>query len=101
MNAAGIMNTGRYFSALPTDFTPPPPPPPPPTPDQLLAQVEMQKVQASVIDDARDARSETLQKLLEDDRLRDEARIKALLAAADLQGKYGITVDLAALGQLL
>lgn len=101
MNAAGILNTGRYFNPLPTNFTPPPAPPPPPTPDQLLAQIEMQKVQAGAIDDARDARNETLQKLLEDDRLRDEARAKALLAAADLQGKYGMTVDLASLGQML
>jgi hypothetical protein len=101
MHAAGIMNTGRYFNPLPTNFTPPPPPPPPPTPDELLAQIEAQKVQASAVDDARSARNDMLTKLLEDDRLRDEARVKALLAAGDLTGKYGMEIDLAALGQLL
>lgn len=101
MHAAGIMNTGRYFNPLPTDFVPPPPPPPPPTPDQLLAGIEAQKVQATAIDDERTARNDMLQKLMEDDRLRDEARVKALLAAGDLQGKYGTQIDLAALGHFL
>jgi hypothetical protein len=101
MHAAGILNTGRYFNSLPTNFVPPPPPPPPPTPDQLLAGIEAQKVQASAVDNEREARNDMLQKLMEDDRLRDEARVKALLAAGDLRGKYGTDVDLAALGQLL
>jgi hypothetical protein len=100
MLAAGILNTGRYFNSLATNFVPPPPPPPPPTPDQLIAAVEQQKVQAGVIDSAREARQDMLQTLLEDDRLRDEARAKALLEAADLRGKYGTEIDLQKLGNL-
>jgi hypothetical protein len=100
MNCAGILNTARYFNPLPTNFVPPPPPPPPPSPDQLIAAVEQQKVQAGAIDSAREARQDALQTLLEDDRLRDEARAKALLEAADLRGKYGTDIDLAKLGSL-
>ena len=101
LNAAGILNTGRYFNPLPTTFTPPPPPPPPPTSDMIMAQVEAAKVQQQGTEASVKSHQAVLEALLEDDRLRDEARAKALLGAADLQGKYGLTIDMESIGHLL
>ena len=101
MNAAGILNTGRYFNPLPTNFSPPPPPPPPPTSDMIMAQVEAAKVQQQGTESSVKAHQAVLEALLEDDRLRDEARAKALLGAADLRGKYGMDIDFESIGHLL
>lgn len=99
--AGGILNTGRYFNPLPTNYSPPPPPPPPPTPEMIAAQAAAARVQSETVDNAGKARMEMVQMLLEDDRLRDEARVKAFLEAGDLSGKYGVQVDTGALGRLL
>ncbi|HEV8502919.1 MAG TPA: hypothetical protein VGR63_15195 [Casimicrobiaceae bacterium] len=100
LNVAGIVNPGKYFQEVPADWQPPPQPQQP-SPDELLAQVEMTKAQATAQKDAVEARDKTLGALMEDDRLRDEARVKALLAAAELQGKYNISVDLRVLSDMM
>jgi hypothetical protein len=101
LNCAGIANTGRYFNSLPTGFNPPPPPPPPPTADQIMAQAEVAKVQNAAHNDNEKNQQARFEAMLEDDRLRDEARVKAILAAADLTGKYGLQLDSRAIGKLL
>jgi hypothetical protein len=85
---------------VPADWQPPPQPKQP-SPDELLAQVEITKAQANARKDAVEARDKTLAAIMEDDRLRDEARVNALLQAAELHGKYGLHVDLAALSNMM
>src|SRR5215472_1776839 len=97
----GIMNTGRYFAPLPTTYNPPPPPPPPPTPDQIIANAQMIRAQGEVGEAQQKVRNDMVQTLLEDERLRDESRVKALLESGDLAGKYGLHLDVSALGRLL
>jgi hypothetical protein len=98
---AGIDNPGRYFNALPPNYQVPPPPPPAPTPEDILAQSEAQKAAADSVTERARAQTERLEALLEDDRLRDQETTKAVLQAADLSGKYGITLDVGALARLL
>ena len=99
-NAAGILNVGRYFKALPTNYQYQPPPQPPGA-DVLLAQAEQQKVALSAQNDQHRNQLQLVDSLLEDDRLRDEARVKALLDAAELHGKYGMTINPVMVGRLL
>lgn len=86
-NAAGIMNTARYFQPLPTNYQYQPPPQPP-SPDQIIANAQMQKVSADATADSQKTQTDRLQALLEDERLRDEARAKYVLEALDIAGKY-------------
>lgn len=100
LNAAGIVNAGRYFQEVPADWAPPPQPPQP-SPDQLLAQVEIVKSNNDTAKDSRKQRDEMLKAIMEDDRLRDEGKVKALLQAAELQGRYQLEIDRRALAALL
>jgi hypothetical protein len=99
-NAAGIMDVGRYFNALPTNFQYNPPPPPPSS-DMIIAQAEAAKVSADAAGKQAQDVTDRLEALLTDDRLRDEGKAKAVLEAIDLMGKYGRPVDLVALTRLL
>ena len=102
LNAAGIANTNRYFLPVPPNWQPPPPPPPPPDPNVLLANVEMTKANNSAQTEALEMRQKLQETLLDDDRQRDEAKVDALLKAADLMGKYPhLSLDLRALSALL
>ena len=100
LNTAGIANVGRYFLDPPADWAPEPTPPQP-SPDQLLAQVEMIKSGNDSAKATEKNRSDMLGKLLEDDRLRDEARAKAMLQAAELHARYGVELDLRTLSVIL
>jgi hypothetical protein len=99
-NAAGIMDVGRYFNPLPTNFQYNPPAPPPSS-DMIIAQAEASKVSADAQGKAAQDITDRLEALLNDDRLRDEGKVKAALEAIDLMGKYGRPVDVVALTRLL
>jgi hypothetical protein len=98
--AAGIMNTARYFLPLPTNYQYNPPPQPP-TPDQIVAQAEALKAQTQAVTDREQANTDRMTALLEDDRLRDEAAAKMVMEAIDAMGKYGINVDLASIRAMM
>lgn len=101
LTAAGIRNEGRYFQDLPTNYSPPPPPPKP-TPDELLAQVETLKSNNNAATDQMNTRQKQQQMLIDDDRARDEAKVNAMLQAADLMGKYPhLNLDMRVVSQLL
>src|SRR5262249_4523279 len=93
--ASGIQNVGRYWNELPQDFKFQPPPPPP-DPNLIAANAEGVKAQA----DKEKADNDRYGKILEDDRLRDEARAKAVLDALDIAGKYGTQFDLRSIAVL-
>jgi hypothetical protein len=99
-NAAGIMDVGRYFNPLPTNFQYNPPPPPPGA-DMIIAQAEASKVTADAAGKAAQDVTDRLEALLNDDRLRDEGKVKAVLEGIDLMGKYGRPVDVVSLARLL
>jgi hypothetical protein len=68
-------------------------PEPQPTPEQVLAQaqVEIEKSKHEL---------EALKAILQDDRERDKAEMDAMLKAAEIQARYGMSVDVAAIKAL-
>lgn len=101
LNAAGIANTTRYFQDVAPNWQPPPAPKQP-SPDELLANVEMVKSNNTAQTNALETRQKQQQMLLDDDRQRDEARVDAMLRAAELMGKYpGLQLDPRAIVGLL
>jgi hypothetical protein len=96
---AGYPDPSRFFSALPRDVKMPEPPPKP-TPEELALQAERYKADAGVKQTQINATQKALEAVAADDRERDAARAEAILKAIDLMGKYGMTIDLAAIGAL-
>jgi hypothetical protein len=74
---AGISDVVSYFKELPPAWQPPPPPPPKPSTDEVLAEVEAQKMQAKAVDDARQSETDRIKLAIEDDRSRAEAAVTA------------------------
>lgn len=73
----GEKDPTKFFNPLPLDYQPPPPPEPPKDPAQILAEVEIQKMQT-------DAQLDAAKLRLEQDKLHAEI----LLKAADINRKY-------------
>ena len=78
---AGISDVVSYFKELPPNWQPPQPPPPKPSTEEVLAQVEAGKLQASSLDDARQAQTDRLKLAFDDDRSRAEAAVTAWVQA--------------------
>ena len=66
----------------------------------IIAQAEASKVTADAAGKAAQDATDRLEALLNDDRLRDEGKAKAVLEGIDLMGKYGRPVDLVSLARL-
>jgi hypothetical protein len=96
---AGYPDPGRFISQLPRDFKMPTPPPKP-TPEEVLAQVEKMKAEASVHQTEINAGQKAAEAAAADDLARDSARADAILKAIDLTGKYAIPIDITAIAAL-
>jgi hypothetical protein len=83
LELAGYKDPSQFFKAIPPGFQVETPPPQP-SPEQLLAQVEMQKIHADMATDA--ARL---------DLDRDKAHADILLRAREIEAKYATAVDVA------
>ena len=81
VETAGMSDVVTYFKELGPNWQPPPPPPPKPTTDEVLAKVEQDKLQASVVDDSRQSQTDRLKLALDDDRSRAEAAVTAWVNA--------------------
>ena len=68
-----------------------------PDPAQMLAQVEIQKIQQQMDESTKRLILEREKMLMEDDRKRDELDAKISLDAIELQAKYGTQIDVAEL----
>jgi hypothetical protein len=98
--AAGILNVGRYFNPLPANFQYQPPPAPP-SPDEIVARAEAAKVTSDAQTEAERANTDRWKALLDDELKRDQATIDAVLEAAELRGKYGLMLPIAAIGNMM
>jgi hypothetical protein len=96
---SGQKDASRFFQDIPSDWQPPQPPAPPPDPAMILAQIEREKVQADIQIKQMQAEAkmqmdrermvfEREQARREDDRLRDDAEAKLVLAIKNMELKY-------------
>ena len=90
---SGYKNTDEFF-LNPAMQPPQPPPPPPPDPAAMLAQVEMQKIQADIANKQAELELKRQQTLLQDDRDRDKQEADIMLKAYEIQLKYGSQIDI-------
>jgi hypothetical protein len=90
---SGYKNPDEFF-LNPATQPPMPPPQPPPDPAAMLAQVEMQKIQADIQNKQADLELKRQQMLLEDDRARDKQEADVMLRAYEVQLKYGSQIDM-------
>ena len=90
---AGYKDTSIFFTDPATLPPPPPPEPPPPTPEELLAQVEREKIMSDM--QIASAKMTLEQNKLQTDAAIDVARMETdvQIKMLDLQGKYQNNVD--------
>lgn len=81
LEQSGYKDTTQFFKPVPLDYEPPPPEPQP-TPEELLAQVEMQKLAAK-------QQEEAAKMDLERDKLLADIEIRVM----DINAKYGANLD--------
>ena len=93
LQLAGIKDSQNYFNQLPADFQLPEPPPPKPTPEEMLAQVQAQSIQADIEKKAAELQLDREKALLADDRERDRIEQDGILRRYELELKYGVQIQ--------
>lgn len=97
---AGFKDVSQFFSD-PQNFQPPQPTPPPPSPEQVLAQVQAQSIQADIQKKAAELELQREEMLLKDDRERDRLDAEVMLKSAEIEAKYGTAVNTANIEALM
>lgn len=97
---AGFKDVSQFFEN-PQNFQPPEPTPPPPSPEQILAQVQAQSIQADIQKKAAELELKRQEMMLVDDRERDKLDADVLLKAAEIEAKYGAQVNTANIEALM
>ncbi len=93
LQLAGIKDSQNYFNQLPVDFKLPEPPAPKPTPEEMLAQVQAQAIQADIDKKAAELQLDREKALLADDRERDRIEQDGILRRYELELKYGVQIQ--------
>ena len=93
LQLAGIKDSQNYFNQLPVDFQLPPPPEPKPTPEEMLAQVQAQSIQADIQKKAAELDLERQKMIMSDDRERDRIEQDGILRRYELELKYGVQIQ--------
>lgn len=92
---AGFKDAGQFFKDPANQPPPPPPAPPPPSPEQILAQVQVQAIQADIQKKAAELELQREEMMRKDDRERDKLDADVMLKAAEIEAKYGAQVNTA------
>ena len=98
---AGFKDSSQFFNAIPADYQPPAPQPNKPTPEEMLAQVQAQSIQADIQKKAAELELEREKMLRSDDRDRDRMESDMMLRAQEMQLKYGTQVDVASIRAMM
>ena len=95
-NLAGFKDASRYFKPVdPQAIQAMMAQPAKPDPNELLAQVEAAKVQASIQRDNQKLAAEVQDSLRQDAREREKAHMDGMLRLAEIEAKYGTQVNVA------
>jgi hypothetical protein len=98
---AGYKDPSSFFMD-PAMLPPPAPPaPPPPTPEQMLAQVQMEAIRADIQKKAAELELQREEMLRKDDRERDKLDADLMIKAAEIEAKYGAQVNTANIEALM
>ena len=93
LQLAGIKDSQNYFNQLPADFQMPAPEAPKPTPEEILAQVQAQAIQADIQKKAAELDLERQKMIMSDDRERDRIEQDGILRRYELELKYGVQIQ--------
>jgi hypothetical protein len=100
LSVAGFKDVSQFFQN-PQNFQPPQPTPPPPSPEQILAQVQAQSIQADIQKKAAELELQREEMLLKDDRERDKLDADVMLKSAEIEAKYGTAVNTASIEAMM
>jgi hypothetical protein len=92
---SGTKDASSYFQALPADFQLPQADAPKPTPEEVLAQVQAQSIQADIQKKAAELELKREQMIRDDDYRRDQLAQDLMLKKYELELKYGTQIGTA------
>ena len=92
---SGVKDASSYFQALPADFQLPQADAPKPTPEEVLAQVQAQSIQADIQKKAAELELKREQMIRDDDYRRDQLAQDLMLKKYELELKYGTAISTA------
>lgn len=98
---AGFKDASQFFKDPATQPPPPPPAPPPPSPEQILAQVQVQAIQADIQKKAAELELQREEMMRKDDRERDKLDAEVMIKAAEIEAKYGAQVNTAQIDAMI
>lgn len=91
---AGFKDASQFFNAIPADYMPPQATQPAkPSPEEMLAQVQVQSIQADIQKKAAELQLEQQKMKLADDRERDKMDIDRFIKLRELELKYGAVIN--------
>ena len=97
---AGFKDSSQFFNAVPADYQPPQQQNKP-SPEEMLAQVQAQSIQADIQKKAAELELDREKMLRSDDRERDRVEADTMLRAYEMQLKYGTQVDVASIKAMM
>lgn len=100
LELSGIKDTQNYFSKLPPDYKLPEQPPKK-TPEEMLAEVQVQSIQADIQKKAAELELERDKMIRADDRERDRIEQDGILRRYDMELKYNTQIQTAEINATL
>ena len=92
---SGFKDASSYFQTLPADYQMPQEDAPKPTPEEVLAQVQAQSIQADIQKKAAELELKREQMIRDDDYRRDQMAQDLMLKKYELELKYGAQISTA------
>ena len=89
---SGFKDASQFFNAVPADYQPPQNDKKP-SPEEMLAQVQAQSIQADIQKKAAELQLKREEMIRSDDRQRDKMDIDKFIALRELELKYGIKMN--------
>jgi hypothetical protein len=91
---AGFKDASQFFNAIPADYQPPQATEPPkPTPEEMLAQVQAQAIEADIQKKAAQLDLDRQKLMMDDDRERDKMEMDRFIRLRELELKYGAMIN--------
>jgi hypothetical protein len=100
LEMGGFKDTMNYFNALPIDFQPEAPQPKP-TPEEILANVQAQSIQADIQKKAAELELKREEMIRADDRERDRIEQDGILRRYEMELKYNTQIQTAEINAAL